>query len=97
MSILAQENAPAPQNTLPVHEAITPQQTDKAAAILAANGLTLADAYKLLIDHIVGTGALPYGLEEPNELTRQTMEKADRGEEIFKAKDLADMMQQLRS
>ena len=33
--------------------------------------------------------------EEPNKLTRTTMEKADRGEDVFHAKDADDLFRQL--
>ena len=38
---------------------------------------------------------LPFNDPEPNELTRITMEKADRGEDVFHATDADDLFRQL--
>ena len=38
---------------------------------------------------------LPFGVEIPNKLTRQTIEKTDRGEELTYCKDAEDMFEKL--
>ena len=48
-------------------------------------------------EELVADGQLPFSDEEPNELTRITLEKADRGEELHRAKDIDDLLAQLRS
>jgi len=48
-------------------------------------------------EELMADGQLPLSTEEPNELTRITLEKADRGEELHRAKDLDDLMAQLKS
>ena len=45
---------------------------------------------------LVAGKRLPVGTEEPNELTRITLEKADRGEELHRAKNLDDLIEQLK-
>lgn len=95
MPNIANEVTVIPDTMNAILKAVTPQKNNKAAAILAGEGLTLADAYERLIDHIIMSGGLPCGLEEPNELTCQTLEKIEKGEELHHAKDFDDLLQQL--
>ncbi|MDR1777983.1 MAG: type II toxin-antitoxin system RelB/DinJ family antitoxin [Desulfovibrio sp.] len=60
-------------------------------------GLTVFDAFRIFLTHIAHEKRLPFDDEEPNELTRIMMEKVWRGEDVFHAKDVADLMHQLRS
>ncbi len=68
-----------------------------AAVVLSGMGLTVSDACRMMLTKIAKEKRLPFGTEEPNELTRITLEKADRGEDLHRAKDLQDLMEQLRS
>jgi len=45
-------------------------------------------------DHDCAGQELPFD-EEPNELTRKTLEMAERGEDLHHAKDLDDLFRQL--
>ncbi len=80
-----------------VRARIDPAIRNEAAAVLAEMGLTLADAFRMTLAQIAREKCLPFDTEIPNALTRETMEKADRGEEIHHAKDLDDLLFQLRS
>ena len=59
--------------------------------------MTVSDACRMMLTKIAREKRLPFGTEEPNELTRKTLEMADRGEEVFHAKDMQDLLTQLRN
>ena len=80
-----------------VRARIDPAIKNEAAVVLADMGLTVSDACRMMLTKIAREKRLPFGTEEPNELTRRTLEMADRGEELHHAKDLDDLMAQLRS
>ena len=81
------------------------QLRDAAAQALNDAGFTLAEAIRLMIAKTARDKRLPfdaeaalkeeYGEEIPNALTCETMEKVLKGEELYKAKDLNDLMRQL--
>ncbi len=87
-----------------VRARIDPAIKREAAAVLAGMGLTVSDACRMLLTRVAYERRLPFrddmedaGDHTPNALTRETMEKAERGEEVFYAKDFDDLMAQLRS
>lgn len=86
---------------------IDPSVRDAAIRALDVSGLSLSDAIRLMIAKTARDNRLPfdadaaleeeYGEEIPNALTRETIEKAERGEDVFYAKDFDDLLAQLRS
>ena len=58
---------------------------EEAAAVLAAMGLTVSDAVRLLLTKVAQEKALPFEMRVPNKLTAQTLAKSERGEEIGRA------------
>ncbi len=52
---------------------------EEAAAVLAAMGLTVSDAVRLLLTRIAHDKALPFAPLIPNEATVQAMKEARRG------------------
>lgn len=86
---------------------IDPSVRDAAIRVLDVSGLSLSDAIRLMIAKTARDNRLPfdadaaleeeYGEEIPNALTRETIEKAERGEDVFYAKDFDDLLAQLRS
>lgn len=53
---------------------------DEATAIYAAAGLTLSDAFRMLLMRTVAERALPFDPLSPNEETVEAMKAARRGE-----------------
>ena len=53
---------------------------EKAAAILAAAGLTISDAFRMMLMRTVADKALPFDPLVPNAKTIEAMEAARRGE-----------------
>jgi DNA-damage-inducible protein J len=80
-----------------VRARIDPAIKDEAAKVLAAMGLTVSDVCRMALTRVAYERRLPFTDPEPNELTRETIEKAERGEDVFYAKDFDDLMRQLRS
>jgi len=78
-----------------VRARIDPAIKNEAAKVLAAMGLTVSDVCRMALTRIAYERRLPFNDPEPNALTRETMEKADRGEEVFHAKDAKDLFKQL--
>ena len=80
---------------------------DAATQALKKSGFTLPEAIRLMITKTARDNCLPFdaeaALEEeyrdeiPNALTRETMEKAERGEDVYYAKNFDDLMAYLRS
>ena len=78
-----------------VRARIDPAIKNEAARVLAAMGLTVSDVCRMALTRVAIERRLPFNDPEPNELTRITMEKADRGEDLFHAKDAEDLFKQL--
>lgn len=85
-----------------VRARIDPAIKREAAAVLAGMGLTVSDACRMLLTRVAYERRLPFrddmedaGDHTPNALTRETMEKVLRGEDLHKAKDLDDLLFQL--
>ena len=58
----------------------------EAAAVLAAMGLTLSDAFRLLLRRVAAEKALPFELSAPNAETIAAMKAARRGELVTAGK-----------
>ena len=68
----------------------------EAADILAAAGLTLSDAYRMLLVRIVADRALPFDPLVPNEDTIAAMRDARAGR-LVRVGTVADLMADLRA
>jgi len=86
---------------------VDPAIRDSAARVFESIGMSLSEAIRLMISKTARDNSLPFdvsaALEEeyenkiPNALTVETFEKINRGEDIHHAKDLDDLLRQLRS
>ena len=61
-----------------VRARIDPAIKNEAANVLSTLGLTVSDACRMMLTKIAREKRLPFGTEEPDELTRRTLEMADR-------------------
>ncbi|KXW57105.1 type II toxin-antitoxin system RelB/DinJ family antitoxin [Ferrovum myxofaciens] len=68
---------------------------DEAAAVLADMGLTISDVVRIVLTKVAKNKALPFEMLVPNKITVETLEKSERGEEIYHAKDASDLFEQL--
>ena len=83
-------------STSMVHIRVDEKVKAKAAKTLAAIGLTVSDAVRLLLMRIASEKALPFEVRVPNRETRAAMEAAERGE-VSKARSVAEMMADLNA
>ena len=63
-----------------VRARVNPRVKEEATAIYAAAGLTLSDAFRMLLMRTVAERALPFDPLTPNEETIEAMKAARRGE-----------------
>jgi DNA-damage-inducible protein J len=68
-----------PENAV-VRARIDERIKNEAAAVLAAMGLTVSDAFRLMLVRIAKDKALPFAPLVPNEETIEAMKAARRGE-----------------
>jgi DNA-damage-inducible protein J len=67
---------------------------EEAAAVLAAMGLTVSDAVRLMLTRVAHDKALPFEPLTPNAVTVQAMKEARAGK-VFKANNIKGLMAEL--
>jgi DNA-damage-inducible protein J len=77
-----------------VRSRINADVKEKAAAVLGEMGLTVSDVMRIVLTRVANENALPFDLK-PNKLTRDTMRKTARDEEVHRANDAADLFNKL--
>jgi DNA-damage-inducible protein J len=79
-----------------VHIRIDHKVKAKAAKTLAAMGLTVSDAVRLLLTRIASERALPFEVRVPNRETKAAIAAGERGE-VSRATSVAGMMADLNA
>jgi len=79
-----------------VHIRVDGKVKQKAAKSLAAMGLTVSDAVRLLLTRIAADEAMPFELRVPNSETQAAMDACERGE-VTRATSVASMMAALNA
>ncbi|MGA7340928.1 MAG: type II toxin-antitoxin system RelB/DinJ family antitoxin [Terracidiphilus sp.] len=74
-----------------VHIRVDGKVKAKAAKTLAAMGLTVSDAVRLLLTRVAVEKAMPFEVRVPNRATRAAIEAGERGE-VSRANSVAAMM-----
>jgi DNA-damage-inducible protein J len=69
---------------------------EQAAAILGAAGLTVSDAFRMMLMHTVAEGALPFDPLVPNAETIEAMKAARRGD-LVTVGSVGDLMADLHA
>jgi len=67
---------------------------EQATAVLEPMGLTVSDVMRIVLTRVANEGALPFELT-PNKLTRETLRKSARGEEVNRARNAEDLFDKL--
>ncbi len=65
-----------------VHARIEPQTKRKAEGVLKELGMSPTEAIRLFYRQICLRSGLPFPVQIPNELTRSTLSKSRKGEEV---------------
>jgi DNA-damage-inducible protein J len=68
---------------------------NEAAAVLAEMGLTVSDAVRITLTKIAQEKALPFEMRVPNALTKETLTRSKRGENLHHPKDAETMFTEL--
>jgi len=79
-----------------VHIRVDGEVKERAAEALAAMGLTVSDAVRLLLTRIAAEKAMPFEVRVPNRATLAAIEAGERGE-VTKAASVAAMMADLNA
>jgi len=78
-----------------VRARIDKQVKAEASAVLKTMGLSMSEAIRLLLVRVAKDKALPFEIKVPNATTVATFEATDRGEDMVRCKDAADMFEKL--
>lgn len=92
---VAQEVSPMPADAV-VRARIDSRVKEEATAIYAAAGLTLSDAFRMLLMRTVAERALPFNPLTPNAETVAAMKAARRGK-LVKVGGLTDLLADLHA
>jgi DNA-damage-inducible protein J len=79
-----------------VHVRVNNKVKAKAAKTLAAMGMSVSDAVRMLLFRVAGEGALPFEVRIPNRETIAAMKAAAEGK-TFKAKNVTELMADLNA
>lgn len=79
-----------------VHIRVDEKIKAKAAKNLAAMGLTVSDAVRLLLTRVATEKAMPFDLRVPNRMTREAIEAGERGE-VTRSANVKTMMEDLNA
>ena len=77
--------------TAVIHARIELQTKTEAETVLRQLGLTPTEAIRIFYAQILSRGGLPFAVEIPNSLTKETLDKSQRGEDIQAFDSLSDM------
>jgi DNA-damage-inducible protein J len=82
--------------TATVHVRVDEKVKEKAAKTLAAMGMSVSDAVRILLVRVAAEKALPFELRVPNRTTLAAVEAGERGE-VSRAATVAAMMADLNA
>src|SRR5579883_1705887 len=78
-----------------VRARIDEQVKKQAAQVLEEMGLSVSDAIRMMLMRVAAEKALPFEVNVPNATTARTLRKADKGEDLTRSKDAADLFRKL--
>lgn len=78
-----------------VRARVDAETKDIAAKALEAMGLTISDYIRMALVRVAHDKAIPFPVKVPNAETIESMEQTARKEDVHKAKDAADLFNQL--
>jgi DNA-damage-inducible protein J len=77
-----------------VRSSVSVEVKEQARVVLDTMGLSVSDVMRIVLTHIANEGKLPFEVT-PDELTRNTLQKSARDEEVHRAKDAKELFAQL--
>ena len=79
-----------------IHARIQPELKEEAEAILKELGLNTTQAVTIFYQQIGINRGLPFVLRVPNEITRQTLDDTDTGDNLVYCRDAEDLLAHLK-
>lgn len=67
----------------------------EAAHVLEEMGLSVSDAIRMMLMRVAAEKALPFEVKVPNAVTSRTLRKSDRGKDVVRSKNAADLFGKL--
>ncbi|MGK7943802.1 MAG: type II toxin-antitoxin system RelB/DinJ family antitoxin [Microcystaceae cyanobacterium] len=74
---------------------VEPQLRESAEEVFKQLGLTTDEAITLFYEQVAIAKSLPFSVNMPNQITEETFQKTDQGEELISCEDTEDMFNQL--
>ena len=81
--------------TVTVRARMAPGLKSEVETLLEQLGVTTTDAINMFFSQIRLRKGIPFSIEMPNKITRQTFEATDRGEDLRAYKNLDEMFKAL--
>jgi DNA-damage-inducible protein J len=78
-----------------VRARIDEQVKKEATQVLGNMGLSVSDAIRMMLVRVAAEKALPFEVKVPNAVTSRTLRKAERGEDLVRSKNAADLLGKL--
>ena len=78
-----------------VRARVNPALKHEVECVLKHLGLSMSEAIVLYLSQIKLRNGIPFEVHIPNKITKKTLEAADAGKNLHKAKDLNDLFDQL--
>jgi len=78
-----------------VRARVSPTLKYDVESVLEKLGLSMSEAIVLFMSQIKLRKGLPFDVRIPNKATRKTLDDADKGKDLHKAKDAKDLFNQL--
>ncbi|VFN06214.1 MAG: DNA-damage-inducible protein J [Candidatus Kentron sp. G] len=78
-----------------VHARIDSEVKTEAALVLADMGLSISDAIRLLLVRVASEKSFPFSVKEPNRLTRETLDKSARNQDVYRPDNADEMFREL--
>jgi len=84
-------------NATYIQARIDPQVKAEAKSVLDKLGVSISDAVGFYFRQIVMLQGIPFELRVPNALTKETLEKSERGEDLHEFSSVDELMEDLRN
>ena len=65
-------------------------------SVLSRNGISIDDFVRRILNRLSEDSSFIYDIDIPNELTANTLEKSEKGEDVYQAKNADDLFNQLK-
>lgn len=83
--------------TATIQARIDPKIKSKAKRILNALNISMSDAISMYLTQITLHKGIPFEIKIPNEVTRDTLRKSDKGKELNEVGTVDELFRQLES